>query len=503
MAAAPPLALLLALLVAAPAPRGARGQLPSPSPGSLTDPTPTPTATPGGNAVTFVDSWSFVNISTGSGRIFNLGYYNVTSNYSRCERLQFLSFNSSASGLATVLSLVVIPTYPAQAFGCTLSIQLFPFTAPSTQLGSTWVGAFTEAASASAEEWASIDVSAMGWNLQKNARYDFRITTSTWSSTPVGGVATRCLLELPFGTASTRYALVGSYGKPDTPCNPTDTTYTTDPAAVFDGGSILFALEGVSTLPSATSSPSAGASASPSATLSPTASTSAPPSASPTASLSTGASPSTSPSPSPTLLPAASGLAPASSWPSASPSPSSAAGSGGANSNVANGGGGSSLGSASAPALVAVAVVACLVAVAALVYVRRSNARVKKLMRQPGGKDKIGEVVVSGEGGGGGGGGGGRGGGGVGGGGGAALAMRQAPGAGDQQAQLMALIQQQQAMLLVLQAQQQQKLQQVAADQAQQQPASHLHAASNGIADFGGVRASPASFAPQQAREAV
>lgn len=378
-----PLAVVLLLLaLSSPLARPARAQSAAPpTPGV---PTPTPTASAGSNAVTFADTWPLVNISSGTGRVFNLGYYNVSAAASRCARLNLVSFNASAAGLAQTLSLVVVPSFPSQVFGCTILVSLYNL-ATGAQLGTTWMGAFSEAASASPAEWATVDVSAQAWALQRYTRYYFVISTFTWASTPVAGVTPHCLLEVPFGPTNVgggrpnlNYAVVGAYGPPDTPCNPT-AAYTTDPNALFDGGSILFSLEGVAVPPSPSPSPSLGASATPSPSPSPTVSPSPTPSATP------GATPTGSPTNSPSGSPSAAAGALPSAWASASPSPSPSGAAGGGGGGAAASAGGAAAAPAVTPALIALAVVAGAGAVAAVIYVRRSTASLKRLIRGPGG----------------------------------------------------------------------------------------------------------------------
>ena len=408
----------------------ARAQSASPSPlPSGAFPTTTPSASPGSNAVTFVDSWPDVNLTL--GKSFAIGYYNVSSTQSRCERVQFLSFNSSATGTAKTLSFVVIPTNPGMQESCTLTISLA--TLAGVAVGQPFTASFTEAASTSPEEWATVDVSGAAWSLTRFARYRFQITTSTWATAVAGQPAQYCQIKAPFGTANRQYALLGSYGPPDTPCNPLATTYTNDPAVLYDGGSMLFSLEGIGALPapSASASPtptpsqsqsigassvpalsatptssppsspsqSVGASSIPAASPTPTqsgvpaASTSTAPSAS--ASPSPTASPTSSQTPSTTLSPTASLSLGASPSQTASSSASASIGAAGnlGGTSTSGGGGGASAANGSSAALTAVAVVASLAAVAAFVYVRRVNSRMSKMAKLFSGKKKKGAAA--------------------------------------------------------------------------------------------------------------
>jgi len=165
-----------------------------------------------------------------------------TANSYACRRISMFKFPAAASGVASSLTVNVLPDTVSQA--CDIGVSLFTFP-DSVQVGSQYVGAFSGAPTSQSEQPITVNVIGSNWSLLKGSEYYFQIQTSTWNT-----VGRPCSFRLPYGVDTAippTYAVVAGQGPVNQPCG--TTPWTT--VSALDGGFLHMSLVA---LPSATSS---------------------------------------------------------------------------------------------------------------------------------------------------------------------------------------------------------------------------------------------------------
>ena len=209
---------------------------------------------------------------------YSIGYLPPTivnlNNSSACRRISMFKFPALGSGSVMAMTLNALPeTIPET---CDISISLFTFPG-QLQVGTQYIGTFTNNVAYTSEESMTVDVSSSRWILVNSSEYYFTIQTFTWNT-----AGTRCNMRIPWGlvpstgaggtvgSVSPKYALVIQQGPPDLACGATPWT---TPIAL-DGGYVHMRMTGfLNASPTATATPTTSptATATPTATASPTA----------------------------------------------------------------------------------------------------------------------------------------------------------------------------------------------------------------------------------------
>ena len=189
---------------------------------------------------------------------YSIGYLPPTmlglTNSSACRRISMFKFPALGSGSIQTMSLNVIPETVRET--CDIGVTLFNFPA-QVQIGTQYIGAFTNTLASTPEESITVDVSSSRWNIVNGSQYYLTIQTFTWNS--AGG---RCNMRIPWGLTSTgsvagtiispKYAVVVQQGPPDLPCG--TTPWAT--SAALDGGYIHMRMTGfLDVSPSSTGTP--------------------------------------------------------------------------------------------------------------------------------------------------------------------------------------------------------------------------------------------------------
>jgi len=225
-------------------------------------------------------------------------------------------FPALATGTGIQMTLNALPTTIQQT--CNIGFTLF--TMDGTQVGSQYLGPFTNTLTSSLEKSISVNISSAGWSFINGTDYYLSIQTLTLNTQ-----GTHCSMKIPYGTDNSipsKYALVYDQGPAGQPCGTTPWTTVT----ALDGGFIHMSIYGFPVTPSKTPSPSVSRAPKPSSYQSPSTSVSRSPSSSasrspsPSASQTTSASASRSPSSSASRSPSSSASRSPSSSASQSPS---------------------------------------------------------------------------------------------------------------------------------------------------------------------------------------
>jgi len=243
-----------------------------------------------------------------------LGNYSIGSlpyglNSTACKRIGMFKFPALASGIASSITMNLLPTVPAT---CTLSFNLYEYS-KQIAIGYPLIGTFNTGGSVAGSAGLgavsiTVNASRANWLLSNGTIYYMVIQTATWNSAGM-----RCNMKVPYGLAAPPYAVVIQQGPSDQPCDSNPWTTVT----ANDGGFIQMQITGaaLSNTPTATPSrtPVAPADVSPSCSITPSPSGSETPSPSgsetpsPSGSMTPSPSGSITPSPSGSITPSPSG----------------------------------------------------------------------------------------------------------------------------------------------------------------------------------------------------
>jgi len=162
----------------------------------------------------------YMLMNTGPLRVtgnYTIGYLAVDTNSSACKRIKMFKFPALMTGLATSLTLNVLPS--AVQGICDTAFSLFNFNS-GTQIGSTVVGAFSSTGSAGVASWFEIsntvNVTGADWQLVSGSLYYMTIQTFSYNS-----IGAPCNMRIPYGVSTISppsYALVIEQGPIGFPC---------------------------------------------------------------------------------------------------------------------------------------------------------------------------------------------------------------------------------------------------------------------------------------------
>ena len=182
------------------------------------------------------------------------------SNSSACRIVSMFKFPALMTGTAQTMTLNALPESIAET--CDIGFTLFDFST-AKQVGTEFLGSFTNQPIMALEEPITLDVSSAGWSMLNNSIYYLRIQTFTWNT-----AGTRCLMRLPWGLQTTsaappaggsaggaapKFAVVVQQGPANLPCGATP--FTT--VAALDGGYIHMRMTAMTIISLPSPSPSA------------------------------------------------------------------------------------------------------------------------------------------------------------------------------------------------------------------------------------------------------
>lgn len=208
---------------------------------------------------------------------FTIGYLppeilQVGTNTSACHRISMFKFPCLNSGIAANMTIALLPPVEGQSIErCKIGFTLYSSPSPAgagagaRQIGTPYLGAFTDIQIPLSQESITVNVSANTWALVAGQDYYFVIQTYTWNMS-----GTHCLLQLPYGMDTAqppKYALVLQQGPTDKPCGTTPWTSI----KALDGGFVSMAITALpSTGRNVSSSLSESETSTPTPTLTPT-----------------------------------------------------------------------------------------------------------------------------------------------------------------------------------------------------------------------------------------
>jgi hypothetical protein len=156
------------------------------------------------------------------------------TNSSVCSRIGMFKFPALASGIASSITMNVLPSLPAMPYSCDLRFTLYEYTKQAL-IGNPFIGTFTNSAAAGSA--TSLGFIAMTFNA---SRANWLLTNGTlyYMVIQASNDVSRCNMKVPWGVAAPPYAVVVQ--RADQPC--TTASWTTVTAS--DGGFIQIRISG-------------------------------------------------------------------------------------------------------------------------------------------------------------------------------------------------------------------------------------------------------------------